>query len=79
MIETTTLSSFSSLPVGVELSPINEVTLIILCAWCEQEGKRSILRQPSSLDHPSPGWEIQSHGICQAHREQVLAGFVAEP
>jgi hypothetical protein len=82
MLETTTLgnlaSSFASVLGGLDSPPVNEVTLIVLCAWCEQEGKRSILRKPSSLDHPSPAWKVQSHGICQTHRDQVLAKFIAE-
>jgi hypothetical protein len=82
MLETRTsddlASSFSPVLGGLDSSPINEVTLIVLCAWCEQEGKRSILRKPNSLDHPSPAWEVQSHGICQAHRDQVLEKFIAE-
>jgi hypothetical protein len=82
MLEITTLGNLAS-PVpsvldGLDASPINEVTLIVVCAWCEREGRRSILRQPSSLDHPSPAWEVQSHGICIAHRDQVLAKFIAE-
>jgi hypothetical protein len=82
MLETRTFgnlaSSFSLVLGGLDSSPITEITLIVLCAWCEQEGKRSILRKPSSPDHPSPAREVQSHGICQAHRDQVLAKFIAE-
>jgi len=63
---------------SVDSSPINEITLIVVCAWCEQEGKRSILHPPSSPDHPSPAWEVQSHGICQPHRDQILARFIVE-
>jgi len=81
MLETRTFgnlaSSFSVLD-GLDSSPISEVTLIVLCAWCEQEGRRSIIRKSSSLDHSSLAWEVQSHGICQAHRDQVLAKFIAE-
>jgi len=69
--------SFSTVR-GIDSSPIAEFTLIVVCAWCEQEGRRSILRPQNSLDHPSPAWEVQSHGICQAHRDQVLARFIAE-
>ena len=32
---------------GLDSSPINEVTFIVLCAWCEQEGRRSIIRKSS--------------------------------
>jgi len=52
--------------------------MIVLCAWCEQEGRPSIIRNSSSLEHPAPAWEVQSHGICQPHRDQILARFSVE-
>jgi len=82
MLETTPAgnlaSPFSPVQGSADSLPINEITLIVVCAWCEQEGKRSILHPSSSLDYPSPAWEVQSHGICQAHRDQVLARFIAD-
>jgi len=72
------LPSSSTVLANVDSSPIVEITLIIVCAWCQQEGKRSILHPPNSLEHPSPAWEVQSHGICQPHRDQILARFIAE-
>jgi hypothetical protein len=44
-------------------------SLIIICAWCEAEGKAAFLYQTfddssSALDH--------SHGICKAHRDRLL-------
>ena len=53
--------------------------MIVLCAWCEQEGKPSIIRKSSALEHPALDWEVQSHGICEAHRDQVLAKLRLNP
>jgi hypothetical protein len=45
--------------------------LITLCAWCEQEGRPAVLYK--TRDDSSTGWELYSHGICTAHRDQLLA------
>jgi hypothetical protein len=71
-------SSFSPVLGSFDSAPTTEVALIVVCAWCEQEGKKSILRQPTSLDHLSPTCAVQSHGICQPHREQIFARFIAD-
>ena len=39
-----------------------EVVMIVICAWCQQEGKRRILE---TTGEKSDGQE--SHGICQYH------------
>jgi hypothetical protein len=43
--------------------------VIILCAWCEQEGKPAVLY---TRDDSASGWEIHSHGICKAHLDRML-------
>ena len=68
-------TSFSSLLGGFDVSPINDA-LIVVCAWCEQEGKTTILHALSSVDHSARAWDVQSHGICEAHHDQVLAEFL---
>ena len=45
-------------------------SLIILCAWCEQEGRPAVLYK--TLDDSSASRELHSHGICKAHRDQLL-------
>jgi hypothetical protein len=47
-----------------------EDTLVVLCAWCEQEGRPAILYKKH--DDSSLAWEVHSHGICKAHRDQLL-------
>ena len=44
--------------------------LIILCAWCEREGRSAVLYTTVG-DSSSPG-DTHSHGICTAHRDQLL-------
>lgn len=39
-----------------------EVVMIVICAWCQQEGKHRILK---TTGEKSDGQE--SHGICQYH------------
>ena len=45
-------------------------SLVILCAWCEQEGRPAILYK--TLDDSSSACELHSHGICAAHRDRLL-------
>jgi hypothetical protein len=79
MVETTISSNLaSSFSPAIGNVDFNEIILVVICAWCEQEGKQFILRPSTSLDHPSPAWQVHSHGICQAHRDQVLAKFFVE-
>ena len=49
---------------------IEGASLIILCAWCEQEGRPAVLYK--TLDDSSASRELHSHGICKAHRDQLL-------
>jgi hypothetical protein len=43
---------------------------LIVCAWCEQEGRPAILYE--TPDDSSLAWEGHSHGICKAHRDRLL-------
>jgi hypothetical protein len=45
--------------------------VIIVCAWCKQEGKPAVLYKTLE-DDSSAACELYSHGICQAHRDQFL-------
>mgnify|MGYP001575520188 CR=1 FL=1 len=39
--------------------------MLTLCAWCEKEGRRTVLHE---------GQDDQvSHGICEQHQEEMLA------
>lgn len=44
--------------------------LIIVCAWCEREGRPAVLYK--TVGDSSTPWETRSHGICTAHRDQLL-------
>jgi hypothetical protein len=46
------------------------LSVIIVCAWCEAEGKPAVLYQ--TLDDSPLSVQTQSHGICQAHCDQLL-------
>jgi hypothetical protein len=52
------------------LRSMEGASLIILCAWCEQEGRPAVLYK--TLDDSSSSRELHSHGICKAHRDQLL-------
>lgn len=38
----------------------------VLCAWCEKEGTRNLLK---TVDGPN---DQVSHGICEVHQEEML-------
>lgn len=38
----------------------------VICAWCEKEGKPSLIGEKEPLDD-----EMESHGLCPEHRKQV--------
>jgi hypothetical protein len=44
--------------------------VIVLCAWCEQEGRPATLYKTRG-DFSSAS-EAHSHGICKAHFDQLL-------
>jgi len=46
--------------------------MITVCAWCEAEGRRKVLRETSE---PS---DMVSHGICPTHYRQVVDEITAE-
>ena len=39
----------------------------VVCAWCENEGKETLIGEVSLYD-----WEMTSHGICLDHEQVVL-------
>lgn len=41
--------------------------MIVLCAWCEQEGRQALIRKTESSNRMSP-----SHGICEVHEKVLL-------
>jgi hypothetical protein len=41
--------------------------MIVLCAWCEKEGKRNVLKEEDGKDGGV------SHGICEAHQAKILS------
>jgi hypothetical protein len=45
--------------------------MIILCAWCEREGRPAVLYK--TLHGSSSSWEVHSHGICKAHSDRLLS------
>lgn len=44
----------------------------ILCAWCEEEGKKALIRENQS--DPS---DRATHGICRAHEVALLKQIAA--
>lgn len=47
-----------------------EVVMIVICAWCRQEGKQRVLATTGEKAD-----ERQSHGICQYHSLRLLHGY----
>lgn len=45
--------------------------MIILCAWCEREGRPALLYNKG--DDSSLAWDVHSHGICKEHRDRLLS------
>ena len=43
--------------------------MTVVCAWCQHQGRLTVLREKEPLDHP-----MISHGICEEH----LVAFLAE-
>lgn len=42
--------------------------MIVLCAWCEQEGRQALIHETEPRDQQS-----ESHGMCDAHEQALLA------
>jgi hypothetical protein len=43
-----------------------EVIMIVLCAWCEQEGTEALIRDTAG------NVGLTSHGICEGHEKRLL-------
>jgi hypothetical protein len=43
--------------------------MTVVCAWCQHQGRMTVLREKEPLDYPGV-----SHGICEEH----ALGFMAE-
>lgn len=41
--------------------------MLVLCAWCQKEGKETVIK-----GDPNEGGQV-SHGICDPHQEKMLA------
>ena len=39
----------------------------VVCAWCEHEGKETLIGEIGLFD-----WEVTSHGICLDHEQVML-------
>lgn len=39
----------------------------VICAWCEEEGKETLIGEAGLYDPPMP-----SHGICKDHEKVIL-------
>jgi len=42
----------------------------VICAWCEGEGRRGLLRIREPLDDPA-----DTHGICERHQQAIFEAF----
>lgn len=51
--------------------------MIILCAWCEQEGRPALLYNSQDDSSLATKSELHSHGICKAHLDQMLSEMQA--
>jgi hypothetical protein len=46
------------------------LTMRVICAWCQQEGRSGLLRVREPLDDPT-----ETHGICDRHQQAVFETF----
>jgi hypothetical protein len=44
--------------------------MLVICAWCKQEGRTGLLRVREPLDDSS-----ETHGICDRHQQAVFETF----
>jgi len=42
--------------------------MTVVCACCQRQGLRTVLREKEPLD-----WPVVSHGICEEHAKAFLA------
>ena len=47
-----------------------EVTVKVICAWCEREGKETLIGEVGLYDR-----SMTSHGICDDHEQVVRKRF----
>jgi hypothetical protein len=45
-----------------------ERTMTVVCAWCQREGRKQVLREKEPFDY-----RAVSHGICEEHSRTFLA------
>jgi len=45
----------------------HKIIMKVICAWCEQEGKETLIGEAGLYDRP-----MTSHGICEAHKKVLL-------
>jgi hypothetical protein len=46
----------------------------VICAWCEQEGRRTLIAEVELYDR-----KMTSHGICRHHKKVVLKQIQQRP
>ena len=49
------------------LTLLDHFLMKVICAWCENEGKETLIGEISLYD-----WEVTSHGICIDHEKVML-------
>lgn len=42
--------------------------MTVVCAWCQHQGRTTVLREKEPFD-----WPVVSHGICEEHSAVFLA------
>jgi hypothetical protein len=47
--------------------------MTVVCAWCQRQGRVTVLGEKEPLDHP-----VISHGICEEHARAFMAEVRAE-
>ena len=48
--------------------------MTVVCAWCQRQGRMTVLREKEPFDHP-----VISHGICEEHARAFMAELRARP
>jgi len=47
--------------------------MTVVCAWCQRQGRMTVLREKEPLDYPAI-----SHGICEEHARVFRAEIRAQ-
>lgn len=47
--------------------------MTVVCAWCQRQGRTTVLREKEPLDYPAV-----SHGICEEHSLEFMAEIRAQ-